>query len=107
MLVRQRKGKDIWQDLFEFVLIEKDEPANEAELRGPGFWGLRPQKHTIVDISDPFLHQLTHQKIHARFVHVKLEKKIPCEGYEWMEFKKVKSLAFPRLIARYLDRHFL
>jgi A/G-specific adenine glycosylase len=107
MLVRQRKGKDIWQDLYEFVLIEKDEPADEADLKKAGFWGGSRQKQTIIDISGPFIHQLTHQKIHARFVHVKLEKKIPWEGYEWMKFKKIKSLAFPRLISRYLDRHFL
>jgi A/G-specific adenine glycosylase len=107
MLVRQRKGKDIWQDLFEFILIEKDEPAEEAELKKADFWGGSRQKQTIIGISDPYIHQLTHQKIHARFVHVKLEKKIPWDGYEWMEFKKIKSLAFPRLISRYLDHHFL
>jgi A/G-specific adenine glycosylase len=107
MLVRQRKGKDIWQDLYEFVLIEKDEPAEEVELKKAGFWSGSLRKQTIIDISGLYIHQLTHQKIHARFVHVKLEKKIPWEGYEWIDFKKIKSLAFPRLISRYLERHFL
>ena len=107
ILIRQRKGKDIWQDLYEFVLLEKDEPLQKAELKVPDTWGIASQKSTLIDVSEIFVHQLTHQKIQSRFVRIKLESKIKLEGYEWINLSKMRSFAFPRLISRYLDSHFL
>jgi len=107
VLIRQRRKQDIWQDLYEFVLMEKDEPAVEDELKDPGFWGVLGQKYKVIDISEPFIHQLTHQKIYSRFVHVKMARKTQWDGYEWIDLGKIRSFAFPRLISRYLDSHFL
>ena len=104
-LVRQRQGKDIWQDLFEFILVETDEPADERLLKTSSFWGVSKEffgKGPFL-LSDEMVHLLSHQKIHGRFLHIRVDKKFALDGFEWVGKKKRLSLAFPRLITRYLE----
>jgi len=102
-LVRQRKGKDIWQDLFEFFLKETDEPVEEKELKSWLFWnlGAKKEKLAVVDVSDEMVHQLTHQKIRCRIAHLRSSTLVDVEGYQWMDIPSIQQLAFPRLITRY------
>jgi A/G-specific adenine glycosylase len=105
--IRQRESKDIWQDLHEFILKEKDEPLEEQDLNRIVKWGIKATGEKLIGISEVFIHQLTHQKITSRFVHIRVQHKFPIEGYQWVSLNKIKSLAFPRMISRYLDSHFL
>lgn len=109
ILIRQRTGKDIWQDLFEFVLIEKDEPLDPKEIRSPQFWDLPiPLKSwLLVHQSQPIVHQLSHQQLTAVFSVVRTNKKLNREGYTWVYKKQMHQFAFPRLITRFLENHFL
>lgn len=107
LLVRQRKGKDIWQDLFELVLAEKDEPLPDEAMKDLNTWNVGNERFIILEISPVFQHQLTHQRIQARFVRIRLEKRVSLKGYEWVKRSSITNLAFPILIARYLDRHFV
>lgn len=102
-LVRQRKGKDIWQDLFEFILKETDEPVEEKELKSWSFWnlGAKKEKTTLLSVSAELVHQLTHQKIRCRIVHLRCASSLKIEGYQWMDISSIQQLAFPRLITRY------
>jgi len=104
-LVRQRQTKDIWQDLYEFILMETDEPADEKTIKTSSFWGM-PKTYLGEGpfiVSDEMIHQLSHQKIYCRFVYVRLDKKISVEGYSWVGKQQRAALAFPRLITRYLE----
>ncbi len=104
VLVRQREPGDIWSGLHEFVLVEKDEPAEEKELGALLFWGIKATAQiTKKQLSEPMLHQLTHQRIHGRFLKVHLKKKIKFAGYKWVGQHEMDQMAFPRLITRYLS----
>lgn len=104
-LVRKRTENGIWKDLYEFILIEKDEPAEDKDLSKLSFWGIshRLTNKDVVRLSDPQVHQLTHQRIHAKILHVAIHKKIDHRGYAWKSPAQLNKLAFPRLITRYLD----
>jgi A/G-specific adenine glycosylase len=104
-LVRKRGTGDIWKDLHEFLLVEKDEPADELSLRNSAFWSAQQifSPHQIQHLSDQLIHQLTHQKIHSRILHVKIDKKVNIEGYQWLSRSELNEIAFPRLITRYLE----
>lgn len=107
-LIRQRKGKDIWQDLHEFILMEKDEPVAEKELKSLDFWSLHPGKSSLqwVSVSELLTHQLTHQKIQCRILHLKSSKPIQVDGYTWESPNTISQMAFPRLITRYMaEKH--
>jgi len=90
-----------------FILMEKDEPLEEDVLKRLSEWDIVASGEKLISISTLLKHQLTHQKISCRFVHIRIDKRISINGYEWVTQQKIKSLAFPRLISRYLDSHFL
>jgi len=68
-LVYQRKNKDIWQNLFEFHLIEDSKPLKTAQI----LQSLKTTKHVknILGFSKfndkPIIHKLSHQHIHTTF----------------------------------------
>ena len=103
-LIRERKRKDIWRGLHEFVLLEHDEPMELAYLKTISNWGIKGKnlQKEMIDISDEIVHQLTHQKIHCRILHVKINQNIQLDGYVWKSKNAILQLPFPRLITRYL-----
>ena len=104
-LVRKRSENDIWKDLYEFVLLEKDEPQDMQELQNLKSWGLKSSRvaKQVMDVSDEIIHQLTHRKIICRLVHIRIEEPIQLQGYEWKTKNAILQLPFPRLITRYLN----
>lgn len=102
--IRKRTQKDIWQNLHEFYLIEKDKAADVNNLLTmPGFFKEAAKKFKVIAVSEIFRQQLTHQTIHGCFIHIELNKKIHIEGFEICDKTKMRNLAFPRLITGYFE----
>ncbi len=106
LLVHKREGKDIWQGLHEFYLLETDEQIKwDNQLVKE--W-LHEQfnitKADIQHVSPLQKQQLTHQEIKGQFIKVKLSG-IP-DGlghYQWLSANKISKLAFPKFINQYLE----
>ncbi len=99
--IRQRTEKDIWQQLYEFPLIETGGEAGikkiirEAEKRK---W-LTKNKYEILSVSVLFKQQLSHQRINGQFIRLRIKQKPPQENlWQWVENKKIKRFAFPQLV---------
>ncbi|HEX3024056.1 MAG TPA: NUDIX domain-containing protein, partial [Chitinophagaceae bacterium] len=110
ILVHKRNQKDIWENLFEFYLVEPaDQIKWDEELIHQ--W-LKEQfavrNATVAGISTIFSQQLTHQKITGQFIKIKL-KKIPSslQHYQWQPVKKLKQLAFPKFINQFLEKNLI
>jgi A/G-specific adenine glycosylase len=102
--VRKRTQKDIWQNLYEFVLDETNSSVPNADVN-PGilkkFIGRQP--FHIVSISNVYRQQLSHQYINGQFMVVAIKKEpTGLKQYELIEKNKIKRLAFPALINQYL-----
>ncbi len=106
ILVYKREGKDIWQSLFEFYLVE-----SEAQM----LWNnttilpwLEEQfaisQASIQHISSLQKQQLTHQLIKGQFIKINLPT-IPTalKYYQWQPIKQLSKLAFPKFINGYLE----
>ena len=102
--VRKRIEKDIWQSLFEFKLFEKEEKISTDELlasaelkdfAGKGF--------KLINISDFYKQQLTHQTIEGVFIHILLSAAPASGELEGVEKNKVATLAFPRFMTRFFE----
>lgn len=99
--IRQRIEKDIWQQLFEFPLIEADKEQDlktilaEAEKNGL----LKKKNYEIVSVSPFHKQQLSHQLIAGRFITIKL-KKNPGTGNNWLWPVKTRfeKYSFPKII---------
>jgi len=101
--IRKREEKDIWQNLHEFVLMEKDEPQEtpEKDFLDALF---KRGSYMITHASEVFSQQLTHQRIYGRFFVVKLSTKCKLAGnYTLVKKKVIGEYAFPKFINSFLE----
>ena len=118
IFLKKRLGNDIWKNLYDFPVIEKDKPVSEKrileELIAFAGKGIFTDKNQLT-ISKEYKHVLTHQVILARFYTIELT--------EFDKFKKLKSVKdktwiaiqkkhlhqypVPRLIEIFLKDNFL
>ena len=107
LIIRRRVGRDIWEQMFEFPLIETQ------SARHPG-------KHRIQETLEAFgirqlparyeRHQmrqiLTHQQIHCSFYVLEFGKvrrtRLP-EGARFEFFENLEKFAFPKVIREFLN----
>ncbi|ULQ51249.1 A/G-specific adenine glycosylase [Flavihumibacter fluvii] len=106
--IRQRTGADIWKDLNEWVLLEKEHELDPLttdfnQLLAQLFSGV---KGDITGISSAETQQLTHQTIRGRFIHVSLKKPLLSNtGLKLVPRNALKDLAFPKFINAYINAH--
>ncbi len=105
--LEQRKGKDIWNLLYQFPLIESAEELSREEiLRRIGEKICQGNPKTVIGrISGPVSHQLSHQQIIARFIHINGKVLPPAGGSFFIPVKNLDAYAIPRLIERYLENN--
>ena len=102
--VRKRTEKDIWQNLYEFILIETKSTSKEEDVLAhekliPFF---KKVKFEIKYISKVSSQKLTHQIIHGRFFHLTISKPLnDNEKYFLASEDEIKLLPFPKLITSY------
>lgn len=105
-IIEKRDGDDIWKGLFQFPLIESNIMFSDNEviksindLHELSGRGLKVKK-----ISGKQKHILSHQIIHAYFIHVHYPGNMEFTGkYQMVQIKELQNYAFPRLITRYLE----
>lgn len=103
--LRKRVSKDIWQNLYEPMVIESENLLGETELKKhPQFKSLFDKlPYRIISISKEYRQKLTHQIIHAQFIEIKVNKKWQQPGFIAVDSAEgTLRLAFPKIIDRYL-----
>jgi A/G-specific adenine glycosylase len=102
--IRQRTGKDIWENLFEFVLFESPAAVEDITIKLPFLKKLvNGQSCQLESISRMYRQQLTHQTIHGRFVKIKVQEVLPALGsFSLVDKKQLSKYAFPRFITTFL-----
>jgi len=105
--VRKRGAGDIWENLFEFVLLETAKRVTVENLKKtPDFRKLTgDNKIEIINSSKLYKQQLTHQTIQGRFFHLKAKKQMPLNTYKAVSLKELKKLPFPKFITGYLSEN--
>ena len=95
-IIEQRSEKDIWQKLYQFPLIESEEPLSPEKLT-------RVLGHAPDHSSGEIVHFLSHQKIHARFYHFSFIPDMLQKQQLIVKKNELDQYALPRLIDRYLE----
>jgi A/G-specific adenine glycosylase len=98
--LRERTQKDIWQHLYEFLLIETDSEAATPRHLLNGHISLPFQ---FIGGNNNYKQVLSHQVIHAKFSRVFLQQDIEIQGMIRMKKSEFKRFPFPRLISSYID----
>ena len=102
-ILSERKGKGIWQGLYQFPLIESDKTINEEELiLSEDFTNLFPSKTTLsLFNSKETIHKLSHQHLRTQFWIIET-KNSPEINIKWSEIEKYPV---PILIANFLEAY--
>ena len=104
--VNQRTEKDIWQNLYEFILIETDWMIPEDQFfKSKSIETLFNTSNVKIDkVSKTYRQKLTHQIITGRFIHITLKNETqPLKKYTAISRNDLKKLAFPKFITSYLQ----
>ncbi len=102
-LMIQRAEKDIWSGLHDFYLLESEDKLVELEEIENDFLQEILSKSIIKNVSENFKHILTHQRIEAKFWHLKLEGEVPLpKNYHFYSLEEIEELPKPILIEKYL-----
>ncbi|APG65583.1 A/G-specific adenine glycosylase [Tenacibaculum todarodis] len=102
-IIEERKGKGIWQNLYQFPLLETSRNIDEKEVvASEEFENLFPFESTIsLFNTKEIVHKLSHQHLHTRFWIVKTSE-VKIKTYNW---KIVKEQPVPVLISKFLDNY--
>jgi A/G-specific adenine glycosylase len=108
VFIRRRKEKDIWRNLYEFVLWETDHPIIPLEIPAAEFLrkALGKKKFIVTKMSSVYKQQLTHQTIQGIFLTIRLHGLFSgLKEYELVKKKKLKDYPFPKFINDHLKIH--
>jgi A/G-specific adenine glycosylase len=104
--MKKRDGRDIWEGLYDFALIEKRRPVkvdkliHEAPMANQWL-----NAASAISFSRKYRHVLTHQVIHCRFITFSptADFKKPDKSMSFYTPAQIARLPKPALITRFLD----
>jgi A/G-specific adenine glycosylase len=99
--VRKRGPNDIWENLYEFILVE----TAEAPLAGDTHvveQALGSKNFEVEGLSPLYKQVLTHQTIHGQFIRLRITKPLALEGFERVPASTLALLPFPKFISNFL-----
>lgn len=97
VLLQRRTMQDIWKGLYQFFLLEANEPQTTLQVKDQ-----LPVGELTLLRSD-FVHQLTHRRLHADFYHLRLTEGNPELPGQWVRKEDVHEYAMPRLLTKMLE----
>lgn len=102
--VRKRDKKDIWENLYEFILVEQESGLSTQQLEDlPQVRALTVEDGQIIHRSKMYTQQLTHQTIQGEFIHIRAGKIAPQKGYSKLNKSAIAQLPFPKFITGYFQ----
>lgn len=101
-ILQERKGKGIWQGLYQFPLVESDiELSSEELISDARFQSIVPQESKIKLFNqDRIIHKLSHQHLYTRFWIIQSQNSHLAD-IPWEELNKYPV---PVLISNFLEK---
>jgi A/G-specific adenine glycosylase len=103
--IQQRKAKDIWQDLYEFPLIETAKETSNKEViqeAAKKNW-VKKKGYDLFSVSPSFKQKLSHQLIFGQFIRIVLYKEpLVKPDWVWVAKNNFDKYSFPQIINQFL-----
>lgn len=100
ILVEQRTQQDIWQNLYQFPLLETSEQNQDLTVADLAVF-LINSKDQIHELKR-YKHKLTHQQLDIRFYTVDAIKPVIQSHQIWVTKEELSTLGFPIVIANFI-----
>jgi A/G-specific adenine glycosylase len=105
--IRKREKKDIWEDLYEFVLWETAEPIFSGDITDIARKLIGTRSLTVKYISKIYRQELSHQTIQGQFIRIAVtpqDRALPgLDSYLQVDQGKLDEYAFPKFINAWLQ----
>lgn len=102
-LLNKRSEKGIWQQLYEFPLVESTGPISKKVLQEEAavydLIATSPEAELTQYNKEPIVHKLSHQHIHANFWILT----VPDLGKKGIFARKIKEYPVPVLLERFIE----
>lgn len=112
--IHKRMGKDIWQNLYQFPLIEGNELLSEKALYQHNLWQFLQKKQLqpqLIAQSKTYKQLLTHQCIYASFFEIGINseqlKALFDYNLQICNKQNIATFAFPKIITDFFDDYWL
>ena len=98
--IQKREGKGIWQNMYQFPLIETEKEMTE--------WNEEIKGITALSVSNTVKHILSHQIIFAKFWSTKVDSHEFVADSSWLllSLEELKAKPLPKLIENYVNTSF-
>lgn len=109
IFLQKRPAGDIWQGLYEPLLIENNSSKNVKEIINTLSGTLQHKTYTLSPIAESVLHILTHQRLNINFYETKLET-IPefiRKEFTAVEIENIHEYGMPQVVKKILINYFL
>lgn len=99
-MLEQRKGKGIWQNLYQFPLVESEKMLQQDDLEEVLIENSEFPKTKSLSLYNkgPIVHKLSHQHLHTQFWMAKTSSQIK-NGIPWRE---IEAYPVPVLVADFI-----
>ena len=105
MIVQKREGKGIWENLYEFPLLETKVQLSDSEtisqIENLVFFEQKP-KEIIVLNANIIVHKLSHQHLFIRFFELQFETKLT----DSKSISEIEKLPFPIVIHNFMASNY-
>jgi A/G-specific adenine glycosylase len=101
--IQKRKEKDIWQNLYEFYLLETDAPETEENVLSNNALALMAATFKVGKITSLKKHILSHQHLFGTFYELQLKQPLKEKTLIKVKRKDLEQYGLPQLIIKYLS----
>jgi A/G-specific adenine glycosylase len=104
--LEKRKSGDIWENLYQFPLLETSHHEITEQLYRSEQWQKLFEGNRIIieSVSHIIIHQLTHQKLHIRYLEITAENQIQNNAYIMISRDEFSKYPVPKPIDNYLTQ---
>jgi len=102
LIVEERLGKDIWQNLYQLPMVELSELDNNFDYNRHLEQQAGKKEYTLAAVHSKLEQRLSHQLIKAEIVEIHCDELITNENQKIIAEEQVNTLPFPRLLQRFL-----
>lgn len=102
--LKKREGKGIWQNLYDFPLIEKERKNSDEVIFAEAKQWINEEESKTITISTHYKHILSHRIIYARFWEIEINQAPTASFTKKIKLEDLHTLPVPRLIEVFLQK---
>ena len=105
LFLEKREDKDIWKNMYQFPLIETALTSSPEEVISSIAWReiFKDLIFTIETVFPERLHLLTHQRLHIRFISIRLDGAIMPDSLIAVEPDEIARYPVPKPVENFLS----